>query len=152
MATLMRYEPLFHQSRGLLNQWRRDMDRMFDRSYDVEEADVTAAAWTPAVDIEEAQDAYILRADLPGVDPQDIEIHMEDGVLLISGERKSEVKEERENYTRVERAHGSFFRRFTLPDTTDADAISAKSGNGVLEVRIPKQEKLQPRRITVQSQ
>jgi HSP20 family protein len=102
------------------------------------------------VDIREDKDAYVLHADVPGVDPKDIEVHMENGVLTIRGERKSETKEERENYKRVERVRGTFYRRFTLPDTADADKISAKSVNGVLEVRIPKQETVQPRRISVE--
>jgi HSP20 family protein len=75
---------------------------------------------------------------------------MEDGVLSIKGERESESKEEREHYKRVERVRGSFFRRFSMPDTANAEAISAKSENGVLEIVIPKQEKLQPKRIQVE--
>jgi HSP20 family protein len=92
----------------------------------------------------------VLHADVPGVDPTDIELQMENGVLTLRGERKSEVKEEKDNYHRVERVTGSFYRRFTLPDTADAENISAKSVNGVLEVRIPKQARVQPRRIEVQ--
>ncbi|MFP4244636.1 MAG: Hsp20/alpha crystallin family protein, partial [Ectothiorhodospira sp.] len=106
--------------------------------------------WVPAVDIREEKDAYVLHADVPGVDPKAIEVHMENGVLTIRGDRKEESTEERENYKRVERVRGSFYRRFSLPDTADAERISARSVNGVLEVRIPKQEKVQPRRITVE--
>ena len=141
---LIRYEPW-----SLLNQLSREIERMAGVPDRGEPAVVSD--WAPAVDIREDKDAYVLHADLPGVDPKDIEVHMENGVLTIRGERKSETKEERENYKRVERVHGTFFRSFTLPDTADSDKISAKHENGVLEIRIPKQERVQPRRITVQS-
>ena len=136
----------------LMNQWRRDMERVFNSFEDGgSRGDVTAAAWAPAVDIKEEDNAYVVHADIPGVDPKNIELNMENGVLSLRGERKSEVKEEKDNYHRIERITGSFYRRFTLPDTADSDNISAKYTNGVLEVRIPKQEKVLPRRIEVQS-
>jgi HSP20 family protein len=137
---------------NLMSQWRRDIDRVFSGLEEGTPANgaVTAASWAPAVDIKEEDGAYVLHADVPGVDPTDIELQMENGVLTLRGERKSEVKEEKDNYHRVERVTGSFYRRFTLPDTADAENISAKSVNGVLEVRIPKQARVQPRRIEVQ--
>ena len=137
---------------SLMNQWRRDIERVFNSFEDRgSRGEVTAAAWAPAVDIKEEDGAYVVHADIPGVDPKNIELNMENGVLTLRGERKSEVKEEKDNYHRIERVTGSFYRRFTLPDTADSDNISAKYTNGVLEVRIPKQEKVQPRRIQVQS-
>jgi HSP20 family protein len=141
--TLMRYEPW-----SLLNQLSREIERLHE-SGDREEPAITAD-WSPAVDIREESDGYVLHADLPGVEPKDIEVHMENGVLTIRGERRHESTEERENYKRVERVRGSFFRRFALPDTADSDNISARCQNGVLEVRIPKQAQVQPRRITVE--
>jgi HSP20 family protein len=137
---------------NLMSQWRRDIDRVFSGLEEGTPAngEVTAASWAPAVDIKEEDGAYVLHADVPGVDPTDIELQMENGVLTLRGERKSEVKEEKDNYHRIERVTGSFYRRFTLPDTADAENISAKSVNGVLEVRIPKQARVQPRRIEVQ--
>ena len=86
---------------------------------------------------------------MPGVDAKNIDITMDDGVLVIKGERNSESKEEREGYKRVERVRGSFYRRFSLPDNANAEKISAKNDNGVLTVVIPKQEKAQPKRIPV---
>jgi HSP20 family protein len=146
MLTKVNYDPW-----DLMNQWRRDMERSLGGLENRERsADVTAANWAPAVDIKEEADAYVLYADLPGVDPKHIEVHMENGVLTIKGERTTESKQEEDSYTRIERVTGSFYRRFTLPESVDAEKISAKSQNGVLEVRIPKQEKVQPRRITVQ--
>ena len=145
---LVRYEPW-----GMLNQLHKEIDRLFDsnvRPYAEEGQGVAATDWVPAVDVKEEQDRFVIHADLPGVDPQDIDVNMENGVLTIKGQRESEKKEEREGYKRVERVRGSFFRRFNLPDTADAEKISAKCRNGVLELVIPKQEKVQPRRITVE--
>ena len=141
----------FHNPLSLVNQWRRDFERAFGPTDDNEHYScVTTAAWSPAVDIKEGEDAYVLSADMPGVDPKDIEVNMEKGILTIKGERSTEAAQERARYSRVERVSGSFYRRFSLPDTADAEKISAKSSNGVLEVLIPKQEKVKPRRITVQ--
>ncbi|HKS93520.1 MAG TPA: Hsp20/alpha crystallin family protein, partial [Gammaproteobacteria bacterium] len=110
-----------------------------------------ASDWIPAVDIKEEDQRFLIHADVPGVDPKDIEITMEDGILTLKGERKGETREERDGYRRVERVSGQFFRRFTLPDTADAEGVSAKGVNGVLEISIPKQPKAQPRRITVKA-
>lgn len=141
---MMRYEPW-----SLLNQLSRELGRLPD--VPAGDDSVSAADWSPAVDIREEDDAYVLHADVPGVDPKDIELHMENGVLTLRGERKYENEEEKEGYKRVERMRGTFFRRFSLPDTADAENISARSQNGVLEVRIPKQAKVQPRRIEIES-
>ena len=128
------------------------MDRLFDPTAEGEEnSSVVTSDWVPAVDIKETNDAFVLHADIPGVDPKDIEVHMENGILTIKGQRESEKKEEREGYKRVERSYGSFYRRFSLPDTANADKIGAKSKNGVLEITIPKKEAVQPRKISVQS-
>ncbi|MFA5626552.1 MAG: Hsp20/alpha crystallin family protein [Thiohalomonadaceae bacterium] len=141
--SLVHYNPW-----GLLDQLRRELDRGQEGR---EEGNVsTAADWVPAVDIKEEGDCFVIRADVPGVDPSLIEVHAENGMLVIKGERESEKKEEREGYKRVERVYGSFFRRFSLPDTADTEKITAKSSNGVLEVRVPKHEKLQPRKIAVE--
>ena len=145
--TLVRYEPW-----NLLNQFRREMDRFYDPTSEGDEtSSIATSDWIPAVDIKETDTAFEIHADIPGVDPKDINVHMEDGILTIKGERKSESKEEHEGYKRIERSRGSFYRRFSLPDTADADKISAKSNHGVLEITIPKQEKVQPRKISVES-
>ncbi len=143
--TLMKYEPW-----NLLDQMRREMDRAVD-TRTAEGSSVATSDWVPAVDIKEEKDSFVIVADIPGVDPNDIEVHMENGMLTIKGEKESEKKDEREGYKRVERSFGSFYRRFSLPDTADAEKISAKSNNGVLEVRIAKQEQVQPRKISVNS-
>lgn len=142
--SMVRYQPY-----GLLNQLYREMDRAFtlpERAGD----EAATSDWLPAVDIKEEENAFVIHADVPGVEPKDIEVHMEDGVLSIRGERKFDSEEEKAGYKRVERVRGSFFRRFTLPDTADAENISARVEKGVLEVRIPKQERVRPRRINVE--
>lgn len=143
--TLVRYEPW-----SMLNQLRREMERMVEGE-NAEGSAIATADWTPAVDIKETDTAFVITADIPGVDPKDIEVNMENGVLTIRGERKEEKEEEKEGYKRIERVRGTFYRRFSLPDTADADKISAKSKNGVLEITIPKQEKVQPRKIAVEA-
>jgi HSP20 family protein len=143
--SMMRYEPL-----GLLDQMRKEMERaMYTRT--AEGSSVATSDWVPAVDIKEEKDSFLIVADIPGVDPKDIEVHMENGMLTIKGEKESEKKEQREGYKRVERSFGSFYRRFSLPDSADAEKISAKSNHGVLEVRIGKKEEVQPRKISVNS-
>ncbi|MEE8328197.1 MAG: Hsp20/alpha crystallin family protein [Nitrosomonadaceae bacterium] len=128
-------------------EFRGELDRMFS-TYAVGYTD-TATDWVPAVDIKEVRDAYEVVADVPGVEPKDIDVSLDDGVLTVKGERKSESKDEGEGYTRTERTYGSFYRRFTLPDTADADNISAKTEHGVLKLRIPKKEKALPKKISV---
>jgi HSP20 family protein len=108
-------------------------------------------AWTPAVDIFERGDDLVIRAELPGVDKDDIEVRVEDGTLVLGGQRKreSEIKEE-ESY-RLERSYGSFVRRFELPDRVNAGAIDASYKDGVLEIVLPKAEDAKPRKIKVQA-
>lgn len=148
--SLIRYEPF-----NLLDRVPRDFNRMglFDTFLnDVlsdDNTDVAVSNWRPAVDIKEEDNRFVIKADVPGVDPKDIEITMEDGVLTIKGERAFDENENRESYRRVERHRGTFYRRFSLPDTADAEKIEARGKDGVLEIVIPKHEKVLPRRIAV---
>ncbi|HHQ42014.1 MAG TPA: Hsp20/alpha crystallin family protein [Chromatiales bacterium] len=144
---ITRYEPW-----SLINQLQEEINRLFESRglAPGREQEGTVADWVPAVDIREEPDRFVILADVPGVDPKDIEITMDNGVLTIKGERETASEEEREGYRRVERARGTFMRRFTLPDTADAEHISARSRNGVLEIVIPKHERVQPRKITVE--
>jgi HSP20 family protein len=105
--------------------------------------------WSPAMDLVETADHYVLRADLPGVSEGDVKIELDDNVLKISGERKSAHKEAKEGYYRVERAYGSFSRSLTLPEGVDADSISANFDRGVLEVKVPKPEQRKPRKVEI---
>lgn len=130
---------------------RRDLDRLSDPRPATGNGHESVADWIPAVDIFEEKDRFLLRADVPGVDPEDINVSMENGVLNVSGERHADVRPEGSGAQRIERAAGRFFRHFTLPETTDAEGISAKCSNGILEVSIPKMPAVQARRITVET-
>ena len=146
---VVRYEPW-----GLLRRFHDDVNQLYGESRvglaaEGDRSSIVTSNWTPAVDIKEEDERFVLKADIPGVDPKDIEITMDDGVLTIKGERKHESEEKANGYTRVERSYGTFYRRFSLPDTADAERVTAKGEDGVLEVVIPKHEKVQPRRIAV---
>lgn len=146
---LVSYDPV-----RVLNNLRREVNNLLNASFgdwlsNDTVPSLAAGLWMPAVDIREEAERFILTADVPGVDPKDIEITMENGILTIKGERKQEQVNEGDNYRRVERQYGSFYRRFSLPDTADADRITASSKNGVLEVVIPKSEEVKPKRIAV---
>jgi HSP20 family protein len=139
---IVRYQPW-----GLLNQLQKELERGYQSN--AGEGSVATAEWAPAVDIKEENDKFVLHADIPGVKPEAIDISMENGVLTVKGEKKTEATTEQEGYKRVERSFGSFYRRFSLPDTADAEAISAKSKHGVLEIVIPKRAAVQPKKINV---
>ena len=145
---LVRYDPW-----RTLNQLQQEMNQLFETRMGEDEGSEpgTVTDWRPAVDVREDTQQYMITADVPGVDPKDIEVSLENGVLTIRGERRWESEGEEGQYKRVERVRGSFFRRFTLPDTADAENVKAKSSNGVLEIVIPKQERVQPRKIEVES-
>jgi len=152
--SLMRYQPRYSSlfNRGNhFDQLHKELNQFFNSDLDTDTAASNAATsnWVPAVDVKETDNEFILHADIPGVDPKDIDVHMEDGMLTIKGQRESEKTDEKEGYTRVERSYGSFYRRFSMPDTADANKVNAKCNNGVLKITIPKQEKAQARKIKV---
>ena len=126
----------------------RDMNRLFNTLFEPSTGAVMRR-WSPAMDLVETEDNYVLRADLPGVSEGDVKIELDDNVLTISGERKSAHKEAKEGYYRVERAYGSFSRTLKLPEGVDADSISASFDRGVLEVNVPKPEQRKPRRVEI---
>lgn len=129
-----RYEP-WHPMHHL----RKELDRLFE-PYNTgdDQSSIATCDWIPAVDIKEEKDRYVLHADIPGVDPKNIEIIAENGILTLRGNRPGETRESRAGYSRVERPCGSFYRRFSLPDTADLAQITARSAHGVLEISIPK--------------
>ena len=134
---------------NLLNNLQRELYNPEFNPLSDDEASVATANWAPSVDISEDDKAFTLHADIPGVDPDNIDISMEKGVLTIKGERQAITTDEGENFKRVERQSGQFYRRFTLPDSADAEKIEAKSEHGVLTITIPKQEVAVSRRIEV---
>jgi HSP20 family protein len=142
---VIRYEPW-----GLVNRLQRDLDRLLGASQaPADDSSAVTSDWLPAVDIKEEPNGFVIHADVPGVEPKDIDVTLENGILTIRGQRRVEAREERDGYRRVERVSGQFFRRFSLPETAAPDGVQAKYSNGVLEVRIPKQQQVQPRRIKV---
>ena len=144
---IVRYSPW-----GMNPQLHQEIRSAFDRFLQDGEGDqsnVVTSEWAPRVDIREESERFLIEADVPGVDPKDIEIHMENGVLTIRGERRHESSSEKSGYTRVERSHGVFHRRFALPDTADAEGITATGRHGVLEIAIPKRPEVKARRISV---
>ncbi len=142
---LIRWEPVRE-----LNTIQSEMNRLFNTLFDSPApANGMARRWIPAMDLVEAGDEYVLRADLPGLSEKDVNIEFEDNVLTISGERKSEHEEKKEGFYRVERSYGSFSRSLTLPEGVDADAVKATFDRGVLEVRIPKPEVRKPRKVAI---
>ena len=138
--TILRYEPW-----SLVNRLHRQLDDAFSAA----DGSDSGAWWIPQVDVHEELERFAVLVDVPGVEPKDIEITAEKGVLTIRGERQASTGEDSSAYRRLERRSGKFLRRFTLPDSANLEAISAKHTHGVLEVTIPKQAKLQPRRIEV---
>lgn len=113
--------------------------------------DAQAGAWVPRVDIKEEEGRFVIFADVPGVDPASIEVSMDKNVLSIKGERRSELQESTGQFTRVERASGAFHRRFALPESADAEGITATGKHGVLEIAIPKRAQVAPRRIAIET-
>jgi len=142
---IQRYKPL-----SLLDELQRDVSTLFNTP--ALATNFGSEEWSPAVDIKETKNDFVIHADLPGVKSEDIEVTAENGVLTIKGQRESEKKEEKDNYKRIERFSGSFMRRFTLPTTADLDHISAKTKNGVLELHVPKTEKSQSKRIEIKTE
>lgn len=143
---MTRYNPWVSQG-NLQEELKGVFDRFFNTD-DTDQSNVVTSQWTPRVDIKEEDKRFVILADIPGVDPKAIEVHMDKGILSLKGERKAEAKEGGK-FTRVERVHGSFYRRFALPDSADADGITASGRNGVLEISIPKKPETTPRRIAI---
>lgn len=143
---LTRFEPW-----SIVDLLHRDLDRLAARRIPAGDSEAPVADWVPAVDIIEEKERFVLRADVPGVDPADIEVSMDAGILSIAGQRARESRSEDAGLQRVERVSGRFFRRFSLPDTADAETIKAHCRNGILEVSIPKVPEVQARRIQVEA-
>ena len=146
---ITRYQHPWQASRVVQNDLRQAFDRFFGEDEAADQSNVVTSQWAPHVDIKEEDKRFVILADIPGVDPADIEVNMDKGILTIKGERHSETTEGNERFTRVERSHGTFYRRFALPDSADADGVSATGKHGVLEISIPKKPETTPRRISI---
>ena len=157
---VVRYQPA-----SMIRQFHNEVNRLLQDDYGTFDAQRAVARnqarvgvrsglerpdWAPAMDVKEEDDRYVITADVPGIDPKDIEITMEAGVLSIKGKRGAGSEQQTSAYSRIERARGEFERRFSLPKGADADGIVATSSHGVLNVSIPKTAEPQPRRIEIQ--
>jgi HSP20 family protein len=143
MTQLTRYEPF--------RVMRREFDRLFEDFLPALADDAPPPAWSPRFDLVEREDAFIAKMDLPGLKPEDITVEMEYNRLVVRGERKHEEKTEKEDYVRMERAYGSFYRSFVLPRNVSAEQIEADFNAGVLTLTLPKTEEAKPRKIEVQA-
>lgn len=141
---LVRWDP----SREL-DTLQADLNRVFDAFFGGRRANDASRRWIPAMDLAETDDHLVLKADLPGLDKDDVEIEIKDGVLTVSGERRTEHEDSSNGYHRVERAYGRFSRSLSLPQGIDADQVQADFDKGVLEVRIPKPAERKPHRVQI---
>lgn len=153
MTNTLRQQPW-----SLMQQLHNELEHMFDSrlpryAFASNGTDSAVSAdWMPAVDVKEEEGRFVVRADLPGVNPEEINITTENGTLTLSGARETRTEKEEDGYRKLERVSGRFYRRFSLPDTANVEAIEATSNHGVLEISIPKQPEVQPRRINVRVQ
>jgi len=145
---LIRWEPVTE-----LNTIQNEMNRLFNTFFDqpapTGRGGAPSRRWIPAMDLVETADHYVLRADLPGLSDDDVNVQLEDNVLTISGERKTQHEQHEEGYYRIERAFGNFARSLTLPDGIDPEGVQAHFDRGVLEIMIPKPEQKKPRQVQI---
>jgi HSP20 family protein len=139
----------------LFQQLQREMDQLMRRFFgdaELSSGQTNLIAWSPQVDVEEDDKQFVIKADLPGVDPKDLEVSVIENSLILRGHKKEEREEKKKNYHRVERFEGQFYREIPLPRGIDADQIQAKCANGVVTVTVPKKAESQPKKITVQAE
>ena len=147
--SLMRYQQVWPAQARAQDEFKQLFEHFFNAGDNADESAVVTSQWVPRVDIREEADRFLILADLPGIDPAEVEVLMDKGILSIKGERKQEADASSNRFSRIERRYGSFHRRFALPDTADAEGITAHGRNGVLEIAIPKRAEASPRRIQV---
>ena len=143
---IVRWEPF----RDLVTT-QKEFDRLFREAFSPMsgETELSTRSWAPPVDIYETEDAIVLKAELPGVDPKDVEVRVEDNNLYLKGERKFEKEVKEQNYHRVERSYGSFARSFSLPNSISADKVKAEFKDGLLTLTMPKREEAKPKTIKI---
>jgi len=143
---IVRWEPF----RDLVSA-QRDFDRLFREAFasQLGDTELSTRSWAPPVDIYETEEAIILKAELPGVDPKDVEVRVEDNTLYLKGERKFEKEVKEQNYHRVERSYGSFARSFSLPNSISTDKVKAEFKDGLLTLTMPKREEAKPKTIKI---
>lgn len=139
-----------------LSELHQALDRIFEPStlFDRENwlSNVVGSNWAPTIDIKDEENQYVIRADVPGVDPKNIEVTIDKGMLTIKGHKETETKEKSENYVHVERSQGSFYRAIRLPNAADSSKINAKSKHGVLEITVPKAKESLTQKIQIKEE
>jgi HSP20 family protein len=131
---------------------QNEMNRLFGRTYGGDVGETTRVAWTPALDVYETQEKFVITTELPGVSPDDVDISVEDSTLVVKGERRFyREQNNEESFLRVERRFGEFTRSLTLPSTADAESIQASFDQGVLTIEVPKREEAKPRKVTIKA-
>jgi HSP20 family protein len=148
MADITRWDPFQD-----LDSIQDELNRLFGRTFSG--SDKTrpgvAGGWMPALDVYETADKVVVSAELPGLEPKEVEVSVEDSTLTIRGQRRFEQETDEQNYHRIERRYGSFARSIRLPQTADADTIEARFDKGVLKIEVPKREEAKPKRIEVKA-
>lgn len=144
--TLVRWNPM----RDVLAM-QEQMSRLMNEAYGRQSDEMDYGAWLPPVDLKEEETRYVVDVELPGLRKEDIEVHLENGVLTIRGERRFEKDTQKENYHRIERSYGKFSRSFSLPTRVNPEGISAQYRDGVLQVVVPKAEESKPKKIAIQA-
>jgi len=145
---VIRWEPVAELG-TIQNEMNRLFNNLFDQPNPTGRNGAAGRRWIPAMDLVETGDHYVLRADLPGVSDEDVNVQLEANVLTISGERKAEHETQQEGYYRLERASGGFSRSLSLPEGIEPDGVQAQFDRGVLEIRIPKPEQKKPRQVQI---
>jgi HSP20 family protein len=145
---LVRWDP-FRDLVGIQDE----LNRLFGRTFTGGESlrPSAAGAWMPAMDVFETEDTIVAKLELPGIEPNDVEVAVEDSTLTVSGRREFETETNEENYHRVERRYGSFSRSIALPQTADVEKVSARFDKGVLEISVPKAERAKPKKIEIEA-
>ena len=146
--TLVRWDP-FRDLVGIQDE----LNRLFGRTFTGGESlrPSAAGAWMPAMDVFETEDTIVAKLELPGIEPGDVEVAVEDSTLTVTGKREFESETNEDNYHRVERRYGSFSRSIALPQTADVEKVSARFDKGVLEIRVPKAEREKPKKIEIEA-
>jgi len=135
-----------------LFELQRGINELFGQSFDAPRETPTLRAWAPPIDVYEDESSFLIKVELPEINRDDVKVSLNENVLSISGERRVENEEKRENYHRVERTYGQFYRSFTLPQNVNVDAINAQFKDGVLRLTLPKKEEAKPKQIEVKVQ
>ena len=147
MSTIVRWDP-FKEVATLQDRMNRAFSEVWGRTHRPDE-DYISGSWMPAVDVRESKDALEISTELPGIEPKEVEVCVENGVLTLKGSRQFEKATEGETYHRVERAYGSFERSFSLPTNVDPERVQAVYRHGVLHLTLPKREEAKPRSISI---